>query len=85
MDDLRQVGSFSDLSNAPRDGRLVIGRDADGEMWLMRWRSRDLILKEDGPDDQRPAYWARWHSDETIGPVEWAATELRMEDVMDRG
>jgi hypothetical protein len=59
MDDLRQVGNFSDLANAPRDGRLVIGRDVDGELYLMRWRSRELILKEDGPDDQRPAYWAK--------------------------
>lgn len=49
----------------------------------MRWRPADRILKEDGPEDQRPAYWARWHSDREVSPVEWAPMDLSIEDVLD--
>lgn len=83
QDDLRQAGSFRPIDEAPADGSLVIGRLANGELHLMRWRSKATILQEDGPDDQREAYWARWHTDKSIAPTEWAPTLLKMEDVLD--
>jgi hypothetical protein len=83
MRDLRREGDFTGLDTAPMNGQLVIGREASGEEFLMRWRSRDRVLKEDGPDDQAPGYWARWHSDSEVVPVEWAHTSLKMDDVLD--
>ncbi|MCX5516761.1 hypothetical protein C3941_17980 [Kaistia algarum] len=83
QDDLQQEGAFRSLGDAPADGMLVVGRLANGERHLMRWRSPAIILKEDGPDDQREPYWARWHTDKAIHPVEWAPTRLTIEDVLD--
>jgi len=83
MTDLRRLGEFSGMNTAPGDGQLVIGRSENGEEYLMRWRSPTRILKEDGPDDQKPAYWARWHGDDKVEPKEWALTELTLEDVLD--
>jgi len=82
MKDLRKAGAFAAMAEAPQDGSLLIGRDAAGDEFLMRWRTEATILKEDGPDDQRPPYWARWHSDRRVAPVEWAPTLLTPEDVM---
>jgi hypothetical protein len=83
MRDLRRQGDFAQMGSAPTNGQFVVGRDASGREFLMRWRSRELILKEDGPDDQKPAYWARWHSDVAVEPVHWAHTDLSLEDVLD--
>jgi len=84
-DDLQQNGDFRSLDSAPKDGTLVIGRMSDGECQLMRWRSRARTVEEDGPDDQSEyPYWARWHTDKELHPVEWAPTRLEVEDVLDR-
>jgi hypothetical protein len=83
MTDMRRLGDFSGMDTAPADGQLVIGRSGNGEEYLMRWRSPERILKEDGPDDQKPAHWARWHSGVKVEPKEWALTELTLDDVQD--
>lgn len=84
MDAMEQDGPFKPIGSAPQDGRLLIGRLADGETHLMRWRSKPRIVEEDGPEEQREhPYWARWHTDNPIEPVEWAPTRLTMEDVLD--
>lgn len=85
MEPLEQDGPFEGMESAPTDGRLVIGRLANGEQHLMRWRSKARVLEEDGPDDQREKpYWARWHTDETLEPIAWAPTRLAVDDVLDR-
>ena len=84
MDDLQQDGPFQPIATAPLDGSLIIGRDASGDIFLARWRSTARILHEDGPDDQKAAQWARWHSDTPVRPIEWAPTRLKIEDVLDR-
>lgn len=84
-EDLEQDGPFRSIDSAPKDGSLVVGRLYSGECRLMRWRSRKRVLEEDGPDDQREfPYWAQWHTDKEIDPVEWAPTRLRLQDVLDR-
>lgn len=83
MSDLKRDGAFDEIETAPKDGTLVIGRDAAGEMFLMRWRSQERILAEDGPDDQKAPYWALWHADTPARPVQWAPTRLEMNEVLD--
>ena len=84
-DDLGQNGAFRSIDTAPKDGSLVIGREADGGRHLMRWRTRADMVEEDGPDDQgEHAYWARWRTDTGLDPVEWAPTTLTEDEALDR-
>lgn len=84
-DDLGQEGPFQSIDSAPKDGRLIIGREGSGDAHLMRWRTKDDMLAEDGPEDQgEHAYWARWRTDTGLDPVEWAPTRLTKDETLDR-
>lgn len=84
-EDLGRSGPFQPIDTAPKDGRLIIGREAGGTCHLMRWRTVRRMVEEDGPDDQGShPYWARWRTDTGIEPVEWAPTERAVEETLDR-
>lgn len=84
-DDLEQDGPFQPIDSAPKDGRLIIGREGNGDAHLMRWRTKTAMVEEDGPDDQgEHPYWARWRTDTGLDPVEWAPTRLTKDETLDR-
>ena len=83
-DNFGRSGPFQPIDSAPKDGSLIIGREGDGSLNLMRWRSKARMVEEDGPDDQGPApYWSRWKTDTGLKPAEWAPTSLTEEDALD--
>lgn len=63
------------MADAPRDGSPFIGRDADGEIAIIRWRM-EPDLEEGDP------YWARWDTDETFEPVAWVPTRRTIDDLL---
>lgn len=63
------------MADAPRDGTPIIGRDADGVIAMIRWRT--------GADlDEGEPYWARWDTDEVFMPLVWVPTRRSIDDLL---
>jgi hypothetical protein len=74
------VTGWHRIDSAPRDGTYIRGRDAEGNIFLCRWYTRQEIA-EFFADDDVEGYDSGWYQHDDSEEEEWPELWQPIEDV----